>query len=345
MLDKEITWYIYRILSGMVEVSIQNNTYYIVQPSFLELAKAEEIYHQTVRKLTLDGGISQAELSSYLIDYNLWSVAEQEELDNFSSKLEDLKVELYNSFLNFSNVNLIRQKISKLKERYNILSNKIEHHTTFTIEGTANVEKMKYKVLAGLRNADLSTPDASLLLQLKNSFVEELIGAYVSKIINYESGRQIAKSNEWRRMWSDFRTLSQYPFTTNLTTDQSILIYWSRYYDNIYEASEHPAESVIDDDDMIDGWYALQIRKMNKDKQENMYDKSRYGNANEIFVVADSEESAQRVHSMNSQQADMLRKQRLSMVNKHGNIEEQKMPDSLLEIRSQAMENERQRFK
>ena len=43
-------------------------------------------------------------------------------------------------------------------------------------------------------------------------------------------------------------------------------------YDNIQESMDCPTEDVINDDDMLDGWFIVQNRKREKDKKEKDVD-------------------------------------------------------------------------
>ena len=39
-------------------------------------------------------------------------------------------------------------------------------------------------------------------------------------------------------------------------------------YDNVYESHERPNDKIIEDDDCLDGWFIVQRRKHEKDKNE-----------------------------------------------------------------------------
>ena len=126
---------------------------------------------------------------------------------------------------------------------------------------------------------------------------------------------------------------------THLTENQKVLINWSRLYDNIYENMDCPSEEVIRDDDALDGWLIVQHRKREKEKNRNemeskLSDKTR--NAQEVFLVADSEEEMKKIYSLNDPAANRKRKQRLRKVDKDGDVDITEFSDVQQQLRMQA---------
>ena len=71
-------------------------------------------------------------------------------------------------------------------------------------------------------------------------------------------------------------------------------------YDNIYENPEAPAEEVIADDDLLDGWLITTKRKRDKEREEsfmntNVEMNSKLGSAGEIIIPASSKEDIDRL--------------------------------------------------
>ena len=80
--------------------------------------------------------------------------------------------------------------------------------------------------------------------------------------------RKIARSLEWRMLWTLNRENIQSLFNTpiaNLSINQRMLIYWSRVYDLAYESTEKPDEDIIQDDEKFDIW----LRNRNNEKNES----------------------------------------------------------------------------
>ena len=73
-------------------------------------------------------------------------------------------------------------------------------------------------------------------------------------------------------------------------------------YDNVYESSESPSEEVIDDDDLLDGWFIIQRKKQEKEKLQsevaNMTNNEKITNSEEVYIFTDSAEEAERINDL-----------------------------------------------
>jgi cation diffusion facilitator CzcD-associated flavoprotein CzcO len=117
-------------------------------------------------------------------------------------------------------------------------------------------------------------------------------------------------------------------------------------YDNIQESMECPNKEVIEDDDMLDGWFIIQHKKREKDRVEKEFENStkneKIKNAPEVFVVA-SKEKAEKINDMNDMNAKMIKHQRKLALDRYGSLDEQNLPDQRRNI--QAMANNQNRGK
>jgi len=84
---------------------------------------------------------------------------------------------------------------------------------------------------------------------------------------------------EWRARWRA-STKTSSPLFEGVTTDWNInqvaLVFWSNFYDNIYEHPERPEQKIIDNDDLLDKWVEDQAKKMEENSRKNS---KRYKNA------------------------------------------------------------------
>ena len=126
---------------------------------------------------------------------------------------------------------------------------------------------------------------------------------------------------------------------------------YSRMYDNVYENPERPSEEVIEDDDMLDGWFAKLRRESEKERKQREVDSilnkkgANKGGKGETFVVAGSREEADKIRDINGINERMKMRQRDAAVKQKGKLEEQDLPDVKLELRSEAMKQMADRFK
>ena len=124
---------------------------------------------------------------------------------------------------------------------------------------------------------------------------------------------------------------------------------WSRMYDNVYESMECPTDDVIEDDDMLDGWFILQRKKREKDKAEqeiqSQTNNQKISQSAEIFVFADNKESAKKINETNSVHSQAVKKQRMAVIQSKGEASDLDFQDQQLKIRTQQNEMYKNKFR
>lgn len=77
---------------------------------------------------------------------------------------------------------------------------------------------------------------------------------------------------EWRARWNA-STKTGSPLFDGPTTDWNInqvaLVYWSSFYDNIYEHPERPEAKIINNDDLLDKWVESKSKEMEDRARKN----------------------------------------------------------------------------
>ena len=134
-----------------------------------------------------------------------------------------------------------------------------------------------------------------------------------------------------------------------LTYNQKNLIIWSQMYDNIQESMDCPSKDVIEDDDMLDGWFIIQAQKRDKENAQKEVDglvrNEKIKNSSEVFVVAQSEEHAEQINKANNFHGTVIKKQRENFIKKAGVAEDHNFPDQKLQIQAQQNNEYRNKFK
>ena len=116
---------------------------------------------------------------------------------------------------------------------------------------------------------------------------------------------------------------------------------WSGLYDSVYESPEAPAEEIVKDDDLLDGWLIDQRRKSERDKKKQKAEGilGKNSDADDVFVMAHNREDALEVESMNDDVATMIKKERqAAKENADGLIKDVDLPDVRRGIMAQARE-------
>jgi hypothetical protein len=126
---------------------------------------------------------------------------------------------------------------------------------------------------------------------------------------------------------------------SELTHNQKNIIIWSQMYDNIQESLECPSKDVIEDDDMLDGWFIIQAKKREKEKAENDLNNNikneKIKNASEVFVMTRDKKDATTVNNMNNVYTANIKKQREAMIRKRGEVNQHDFIDERLNIQMQ----------
>ena len=166
--------------------------------------------------------------------------------------------------------------------------------------------------------------------------------------------RELARSEPWRSIWLMKEDTGQTLFTNcperELTYDQRNICVWSRMYDNVQESTECPDDEVINDDDMLDGWFIIQRKKQEKEKLEStvesMTNNSKIANSQEVFIMTDNQQQADMINSANSLHGQLLKKQRLAQVKAAGGeLKDQQLQDKQLELRTISNQQYKQKFR
>ena len=160
------------------------------------------------------------------------------------------------------------------------------------------------------------------------------VDEWQSHFISESKSRELARTDPWKSLWitreSSGSSLFANPPNTELTYNQKNILIWSQMYDNIQESMECPNKEVIEDDDMLDGWFIIQHQKREKDRTEKEFENStkndKIKNASEVFVVS-TREKAEKINNMNDMNAKIIKQQRKVALDHYGSLEEQNLPD------------------
>jgi len=331
-----------RVVSGYISLQIHGQKYLLAAPSPKERYFSEEIYETVLREAETEGLLNNTGILNFLVKRKLWTEAQDDALFGLPKDIETFKRTMYENRLQSDKVEGIRVHLVKARTQWENLY-KIRHsHDDLTCEGQATLAKGRYLIGCGLRTkSGKRLFKGETFWEDQSGILESAISAYSSVKLNESSLRQIARSDEWRSHWSMKK--SGIPLfnscVSNLTDEQRSLIGWSLLYDSIHEHSEAPSKSIIDDDDMLDGWLIIQREKSSKndDKKdvEGIIKNERIKNSQEVFIMAGTAKDAKKIDALNDQLAARIKKNRMDHLKKVGQVSEWNMPDTKQEIQMQ----------
>lgn len=341
-----------RILSAQVRCTKYTgqgkDTFIIKCPSSEIKYEACEIYEEALRRASFYEIMNEDRLETYLLRNKLWTPEKQARLDALPKEIEDLKVNLYESVNNAQQRLVYREELANKKQAVEELY--IEKHSFdyLTCSGFASYIKSKF-ILANtvFKNGGRFYFDSDAVF-------DTLLNMIGSTRITEHEYRELSRTDPWRSYWNLSKNQNLFGFSVSEYTDeQRNLCSWSRMYDNIYESSHSPHESVIEDDDMLDGWMIKERREREKEQVKKEGDElvgknDKIRNAGEVYVMCkteydiwgvpltndtrDAEIKAKRVDSLNNPYAAMIKKQRLNVLKEKGVVNEVDMPDVKLEL-------------
>ena len=306
---------LYRILQGRLRLTLGDLVLFVYEPTPELLEESFEIYDEAYKKAYFRGAYIQKELLEILVNNELWSPLDDKKAKEIEKQIEDLKVDAFQSFYDSKKLRGIKIGIrNKEREHLRYASKKhlLDH---VSCEGVASFSRAVWVISQTTCFKDGAHYD------WKNYPISIIMDHYNSDRILPETFRAIARRDPWRTMWSNGKNHSNllgkpaYQFTR----DQMMLCTYSNMYDSVYENPESPNEKVMEDDDCLDGWFIAQKRKQDKDKKkqeiEDMISNPKIANSQEVFVVADNQEAANEIYSLNDPAARATVQNRQRVIN------------------------------
>jgi len=325
-----IDLYLSRILSGYYLFAYKENQYKLIYPSINTKYSAELYIEAEYEKNKFNSWLQEEEIIDSLISLGLWTFNGDENLKKIEDQIEDIKVDLYKNHYNTTKLKSLRRQLSNTKNLYNHKYNTRHSFDQYTLKGYLDLLKNQYILAHSIYDLndqlifqDIDNIDYNVLNSISNIIYDNSIdtGMY----------RKIARSNLWHNYWSSNNKYLFNNSVINWTDEQKMLVMFTKMYDNAREHSECPPDAVFNDDDLFDGWMISQRRENEKQKNKNraskILDNKNLKNANEVFLVAGSQEEAQNVYDLNDASSRHIIRERTSLINNNNQIQEQNLPD------------------
>ena len=321
---------VYRIRLGVIKV----NNFEIHPPTVEDKLESCSVYHDAYYKALDQEVMTETQMNEWMIKRDLWSYHEDKELETIRTEIENLKVDIFKSSAEKKKASGIRFSIRKQEEKLKQKINKKYLYYHNTCESIASLEKLRFLIRRNcvhnnkIYNISDEELDFALDIYRENTYEDSLI-------------REICRNEPWRSLWFTKDHLTEKLFlqiNRDITVNQQNLITWSKTYDNIHESIDCPSEDVINDDDMLDGWFIFQGRKRKQERKEKEFDNKisdKIKNSEEVFLMASDQEEAQDIDNMNSYHAKMIKKQRAAVIKKGGGASQYDFEDVKLDKSSQ----------
>jgi len=329
------------IRSGKVFVTHNNIELEICPLTLDQSFKSCQIYQKAYDKAYSEDIMTEEDMDRWMLENELWTLHDDKRQEGLKKDIEKLKIEIYNARDNTMLANNLRKYIRTGESQLTSHLNKKYIYHQNTCEGIAATERLTWII----KN---TTYFNGKLYNFEEVSLQYVIDEWQSHFISESKSRELARNDPWKSLWitreNSGSQLFANPPNTELTYNQKNILIWSQMYDNIQESMECPNKEVIEDDDMLDGWFIIQHQKREKERSEKEFENNtnneKIKNASEVFVVS-TKERAEKINNMNDIGAKIVKQQRKVALDHYGSLEEQNLPDQRRNIQMMASQTKR----
>jgi hypothetical protein len=334
-----------RVVSGCLRCRItdrfgQAAKLLIKPPSREQRYDAQELYQEVFIESELQGCYSDQELLSFLLENSLWDEDREKLITGLPKEIEEFKVRLFKELFKSNERKVIRKALGVAKEKLEELTHQRNAYGYLSCSGAAAIARNRYLMGCSLYYPDGRPVFASdTFWDEPSDLLEQVIVYSGQQRLSETELRELARTDPWRSVWA-CRKSEGTVFgiaACDYTEDQSRLISYTVLYDSIFEHPECPADNIIGDDDMLDGWMIDQRRqreaRQNAKHGEDLVGSEKVRGAQEVYLVADTNEDARKIDGLNDQFASAVKQARINTLNKQGVVNEAEMPDTRMKLR------------
>jgi hypothetical protein len=329
--QRTIGIYLSRILSGFFVFFHKGQKYKLIYPDISIKYEAELYAAEIYDDNKFNDWIMEEDIVHLLITMGMWSHNGDTNLKNLEKQIEDLKVDLYNNSLNPNKIKSLRRTLQNTKNTYNKQYSIRHSLDQYTAQGYSDYLKNHYILVHSIYN-NKNEKIFTDINSIDYSYFEKLSDIINENTIDVTTYKTIARNDLWKSYWSANSENIFDKSVVNWTDEQKTLVVLSKMYDNAYQHPEAPPDNIFEDDDMFDGWMIFQRRQneknKNKQRTEKMLEGKKLNKAGEIFLVANSQEEANNIYSLNENTERHIIQERSSFINRAQKpIDSTKLPD------------------
>jgi hypothetical protein len=332
-----------RIVAGFLYIEHENKLYSLKRPSVSLKYKADLLYNRVYQEHLYSDWILMQDTEYILIDNGIWKLENNEVLKQMETRLDNLKVELYQNFIQPQKKKDIKKQISSINTQKDRALSTKHSLDQYTLEAYAGRIRNEFIIMNTLYHKKRK------VFQGKNPqnsiFLNNIAAKIASSLPTLSEIRALARSEMWKSYWSAANKQKIFDGTVfEWTDEQRALVNLSKMFDSVYEHPECPPDNIIDDEDALDGWMIFQKRKNDqaktKQKTDSLLNSPKMKKANEVFFVSSSAEETKEILSNNDPVARHRMKEKFSAINStnEDGISEAQLPDVQRELIQQLNE-------
>lgn len=335
-----------RIASGKVRLAVPTargpRSLVVHPPTRDQRYAAAELYAEVLRKGEADGLFDDVSLMDYLLREGLWDEDREKLYEGLPKDIENGKVALYQATFQADERAVIRKALKVAKDKLAEVAADRARYDYLTAAGAAAVAKSRYLLAVGLHTPAgrpvFPEPD---LWGMEAGPLDAAAEAFAAARVPDAAYRELARTEPWRTLWANAKAeggaFGVCP--VDQTDEQRALAGWSGLFENVAQHPDCPADDVLADDDLMDGWLILQ-RRAREERQkaragDDLLGNEKIKNSQEVYLVAQTADDARKVMDKNDQFSKAIFKQRMNVLAKKGEVHELEMPDTAQRLRTE----------
>ncbi len=331
-----------RIDAGYIRYRQENIVLHIGSPSKGVLYEAQEVYQEVLEDSYSEGIMNSVDAQIGLIEAKLWDETMANDLKVLPDNIDKLKVELYNAAYKSITRKKLREYLSVHKSELERLNGILHSWDHVTCEGIAAHARWQHII-----SNSVTFPNGDPY-DWEEVNIVSVMHYFNSQLLTETQIRTLVRTEPWSTIWT-IRKKHGVIFDEPMSTEQKAVVVWATIYDNIAESPDCPHSSIIDDDDMLDGWLILQRQNREKEQKkkrgEEFTTNPKISNAQELYIPAQTNEDARDIDALNEAYGHAVKKSRLSQVEREGRVPLMKFADMKRRLQIEATQKLSRTFK
>ena len=327
-----------RIMAGYSRYRLPKNISVIVKPATIDQNYiAQEVFHETY-ELAKDRGIFTSEdILNIMIENDMWTPLDVKREEQIPKDIENIKVKMFKDAFKLQARETKRKILRSMEEQLHKVIVKKHCYDFVTCEGLSTYARWNW-IIENCTYFENEEP-----FDWGVCGISTVLHKFRESALSDIQFRELSRSDSWRQTWSASKkegSVFGKP-ASEFTSEQKSLCMWSGLYDSVYESPEAPAEEIVKDDDLLDGWLIHQRRKSDDEKKKKKAEGilGKNSEADDVFVMASSREDALEVESLNDDVGMMIKKERqVAKERSDGYVKDADLPDVRRDIMSIARE-------
>jgi hypothetical protein len=263
------------ILYKYIKFGAKRQLIFFKHPSSVIKQRADLVYKDSYESAISEGILPLKELEELIFRRNIFTKEDVKNLNKLRSQLEAQRILLGKTTRIKAKIDRLKNIVRRLETDINKLLYKKSSKLLMSAETKAEEERASYICCkcSYFDNEQLVWSDYNdLLKEINIRFKDDVLTSFLVFYRGLDTSiiREIARSSIWRIRYVTSMKVSESLFgipTSEYTTDQINLVYWSNFYQGIFEMmpEDRPSDLIIEDDDALDSYMEFYYKEQSKE--------------------------------------------------------------------------------